>query len=53
MLRTTVKTLVVKIPTGNAEDLKEPGSILGPGRSLGEENGKIPWTEEPGTTETI
>ena len=39
ILRTTVITLVVKIPTASADDLKDPGSILGSGRSPGEGNG--------------
>ena len=47
--------LVVKNPPANAGDLRDGGSIPGPGRPPGEGNGnhssilawRIPWTEEP------
>ena len=32
----------------SASNVGDPGSIPGSGRSPGERNGKIPWTEEPG-----
>ena len=42
--------LEVKNPPANAEDLRDAGSILGLGRSLGEGNGnpfQYPWLENP------
>jgi len=49
--------LVVKNPPANAGDVRDAGSILGLGRSLGGGQGEptavflpgeSPWTEEPG-----
>ena len=47
---------MLKNPPANAEDVRDPGSIPGPGRSLGEGKAthssflawESPWTEEPG-----
>ena len=40
----------VKVSASNVGD---PGSIPGSGRSPGERNGKIPWTEEPGGLQSM
>ena len=48
--------LVVKNPSANAGDVRDPGLISGLGRSLEESTAvhssiipwRIPWTEEPG-----
>ena len=52
--------LVAKNPPGNAGDLRDAGSIPGPGRSPGGGHGhasilawRIPWTEEPGGLQSM
>ena len=54
-------TLAVKTAPANTGDVRDPGSIPGAGRSLGEGNGnplqyshpEIPRTEEPGGLQSM